>query len=586
MKRTISYVIVILMIACAAKMTAGATTEQEKKPATEASAGKREALVAAELGKYEHRVLIYDASVLSEKEKTFLHHMLGAAKIVEEINMLQINPKDLEFMAQVEKVGTENDKMLFHRNQSPWCLENEDPLCNALDCFPEKKIGWGFWPDGLDEKMFSEIEKMPNTDALLSPFTFVTKEDGKYRAVPFASYPLISDRMKKLAGHLREAAKFTDEPTLRKFLESRAKSFEEKSAFPYDASDYDWIALEGPWEVTVGPYETYKEPMRRKAQFEMYIAREEPKVGEQLAAYKSHLQEFENHFADLIGRDLYKAKKLDPRIQIRAVELIYASGDGRSPHGATVAYHLPNRGKSVEEGLYKKVILLNHMRLFTPLMQKRARVALAKDQTPLVDEWADIMNTTFHEFAHGFGAHEELPIVANGEKTTVGKALGSIETLMEELKADVASLWFIPYLTEKGLMKKDEIEKRCTTAVMHMFGLLQYALKGTYPQMAAIEVGNLMEKGALSFDPKNSRFTIHFDRIADAVDCLMKQIVTIQIKGDKAAALALRERYVKKLGEEQFEFQPLLKEPLTKLKAAFDKAKLKSFAIDYEVIGL
>jgi len=554
--------------------------------ATPAQERMREALVATELARYEHRILTYDASKLSEKEKTFLRHMLDAAKIVEEINMLQINPKNLEYMAEIGEKGSNGDKMLFHRNQGPWCLESDDPLCNALSSLPQKKIGWGFWPEGMNEKVLTELERMKNTDELLGPFTFVTYEDEKFKAIPFGESPLIGGRMKQLALHLREAAKFTDEPSLRKFLNSRADAFETKSAFPYDASDFDWIAIEGPWEVTVGAYETYKEPMRKKAQFEMYVAREDPKVGGQLSEYKGHLQEFENHLADFIGKDLYKPKKLDTRIQIRAVELIKAAGDGRSPHGATVAYHLPNRGKSVDMGLYKKVMLLNHMRLFTPLMRERARVALAKEQAQLVDEWADIMNTTFHEFAHGFGAHEELPIVVDGHKTTVGKALGPIETLMEELKADVASLWFIPYLVEKGLMKKEEVEKRYTTAVMHMFGLLQYALKTTYPQMAAVEVGNLMEKGALSFDRTNERFTIRFDRMPAAIEDLMKKILAIQITGDKEAAEDLRERYVKKLGEEKYEFGPLLKEPMTKLKTAFDKAKLKSFAIDYEVTGL
>lgn len=543
-------------------------------------------LVRAELAKYEHRALTYDASVLSAKDKEFLKKMLIAATLVDEINMLQIDPQNIEYMQDVQKNGSPDDKMLFHRNQGPWCLEGDDPMCNALSSLPPKRIGWAFWPEGMNESTLGKMEKELNAADLMSPFTYVKKGNEGYLAVPYARAPVISGRMKRLAEILREAADLTDEPTLKKFLRSRAKAFETAAPFPYDASDYDWIALKGPWEVTVGPYETYKEPMRKKAQFEMYIAREDEKVGARLARYKSHLQEFENVFAAFIGRELYRAKKLDPRIQIRAVELVKAAGDGRAPHGATVAYHLPNRGRAVDEGLYKKVMLLNHMRLFTPLMQKRAKLALAVAQTGLVDEWADIMNTTFHEFAHGFGAHEELSIVVDGQRTTVGRALGSIETLMEELKADVASLWFVPYLAEKGLVEKGEIDKRYATAVMHLFGLLQYSLKGTYPQMAAVEVGNLMEHGALVYDAKTGRFTIDFEKFPPAVNDLMKKIVVIQVTGDKAGAESLRERYVKKIAENKFEFQPLLKEPMARLKAAFDKADLKSFAIDYEVTGL
>jgi hypothetical protein len=546
----------------------------------------RETLVAQELGKYEHRILAYDAAPLSEREKSFLRHMLAAAGIVEELNMLQINPHNLEYEKQIKNEGSPTDQELFHRNQCPWCLEINNPLCNALKSLPEKNIGWNFWPQGMNETLLKAFEKMPDAKSLLGPFTYVEKRDGKYKAIPFAARPLIENRMKKLARELRAAIPLTNEPSLKKFLHSRAKAFEAKSAYPYDGSDFDWIALVGPWEVTIGPYETYKEPMKQKAQFAMYIAREDQKVGRELSVFKDHLQEFEQHFADFIGSDLYKSRRLDPRIKIRPVELIYAAGDARSPHGATVAYHLPNRGKAVGEGLYKKVLLINHMKLFTPLMQKRARVALVKDEASQVDEWSDIINTMMHELAHGFGAHEELPITVDGRKTTVGKALGSWETLMEELKADVASLWFIPYLVKQKIMKPEEVEKHYATAIMHLFGLLQYSLNGTYPQMAAIETGNLMEQKALTFDVKSKRFTIHYNRIADAVESLMKKIVTIQLTGDKIAAEALRDRYVKKISDEVFEFQPILKDPMASLKQIFDQEKLKSFAIDYEVTGL
>jgi hypothetical protein len=548
---------------------------------------KRQRLVAEELNKYEHRVLVYDASSLSENDKAFLKLMLNAAKVVEEINMLQLNPENLVFQAQIKKDGTIDDEKLFHRNQCPWCLDSDEYLCNALKSLSAKQIGWGFWPEDMKEETLKELQKQPDADELLSPFTYVVKDKkGQYKAVPFVSSPVIAERVRKLASLLREAALLTEEKSLKKFLKSRARALEDDSAFPYDDSDLDWIGLSGPWEITVGPYETYKEPMKTKAQFEMYIAREDTEVGKRLFVFQNRLQDFENHLAGLIGKDLYTPRKLNPAIKIRAVELIMAAGDGRSPHGATVAYHLPNRGKAVEKGLYKKVLLVNHMKLFTPLMQKRAKLILAREQIPLVEESSDIMNTLFHELAHGFGPHEDMEITPAGKKTTVAMALGPMETLMEELKADVASLWFVPYLEEKGLMKKDDVKKRYATAVMHLLGLAQYSLKGTYAQMAAVELGNLMDKGALAFNKITGRFQINFDRFPPAVESLLKEIIMIQAKGDKTGAELLRAKYVRKLSDERYVFETGIIVPMEKVKNTFDRAGLKSFAIDYEVKGL
>lgn len=549
---------------------------------------KRQALVRAELDKFEHRVLKFDASSLSGEDKTFLKLMLQAADLVEEINMLQINAANLKYEDEVNKSGSEFDKTLFHRNQGPWCLDNDEKLCNTLKSQPPKRVGWDFWPDDMKEETLAEFERMPNARELLSPFTYVKKVGpDKYEAVPFASSPVLAEHISELSGILREASNYADGRSLRKFLRSRARAIKSQSAFPYDGSDFDWIDLKGPWEITVGPYETYKEPMKRKAQFEMYVAREDPTVNEKLKVFKSHLQDFENHFATLADEKIYKPKKLDSRIPLRAVQLIYASGDGRSPKGATIAYHLPNQGRSVDKGLYKKVFLINHMELFEPLSKKRAKLSLIPSQAKLVDGWSSVMNTTFHEFAHGFGAHRELPIVdVKGNKTTVGEALGPMGNLMEELKADVASLWFVPYLVEKGLMNKDEVGNRYASAVLHKLGLLQYALKGTYPQMAAIEVGNLMENGALTYDERKGFFTIHLGKFHEAVSSLMHRIVTIQFTGDRDGAKNLRAQCLNETGEDQFEYGTLLDRPMKRIKAAFDAAELKSFAIDYEVTGL
>ena len=74
-----------------------------------------------------------------------------------------------------------------------------------------------------------------------------------------------------------------------------------------------------------------------------------------------------------------------------------------------------------------------------------------------------------------------------------------------------------------------------------------------YSQLAAIQVGFLMDEGALSFDPEamaangkdKGAFTIHFDKLVPAADKLMAQVGAIKAKGDKAALEALVERYVK-----------------------------------------
>jgi hypothetical protein len=73
-----------------------------------------------------------------------------------------------------------------------------------------------------------------------------------------------------------------------------------------------------------------------------------------------------------------------------------------------------------------------------------------------------------------------------------------------------------------------------------------------YSQLAAMEVGFLLDSGALTFDAAataaNGRdqgaFTIDFDRLPAAVEAMMKQSGGIKATGDRSAAEELKARYV------------------------------------------
>ena len=152
--------------------------------------------------------------------------------------------------------------------------------------------------------------------------------------------------MRQLREKLEAAAGSAPAASLKKFLSSRAAAFTSLRPFPYDDSDFDWVSINGNWDVTVGPYETYKSPFQTKALFGMVIAREDGELTASLTALKREMQEMENALALLVGESIYKPRKLDKRISIRAVNVWAAFGDARHSRGAVLAYHLPPLGPS------------------------------------------------------------------------------------------------------------------------------------------------------------------------------------------------------------------------------------------------
>jgi hypothetical protein len=73
-----------------------------------------------------------------------------------------------------------------------------------------------------------------------------------------------------------------------------------------------------------------------------------------------------------------------------------------------------------------------------------------------------------------------------------------------------------------------------------------------YSQLAAIQLGYLMDQGAVTWNPDataangtdKGAFHVHADKLVAASQALMKVVGGIKARGDKAAAEALAAKYV------------------------------------------
>jgi hypothetical protein len=247
---------------------------------------------------------------------------------------------------------------------------------------------------------------------------------------------------------------------------------------------------------------------------------------------------------------------------------------------------LPNRGPSVDEGLYKKVILVSHMEAFEPIMAARARLVLDADQAALASGPEATLDTAFHEFAHGIGAYDELTITVDGEETTVGEALTDLTTLFEEEKADIVGLWLMERQRAAGEVSDEQAARWYVTHVMHIFGLLQYSLQGVYPRMVAIQLGHFMDRGAITYDEPTGHFRIDLDRMPEATRDLAQQVARIQLSGDRDAAAALQARYVLREDGETYSLVPALAGPVEAMQERFRGAGIRSVNMRYDVTGL
>jgi cell division septation protein DedD len=549
----------------------------------------RQAAIKQELERYVDQTLVFSGKELAPRDQGLLAKLVEAAALVDELNLIQTSPKLIELRQRVREKGNAEERRLFERNHGPWCLESDDVRCNALRSQPPRIRGVYAWPEDLGEADLAKLRSEPNARELLSPYTLVRRKGSGFEAIPFAKDPELAPRLRKLSALLTVAEGFAEEPALKAFLRARARDLLSPSAFPYDESDLDWVKVKGRFEVVVGPYETSRDPHGLKARFGLYVGLEDAALGAELASYREALQVMENALAKLVGPRVYKARKLDPETSIRAVQLILAAGDARLSRGAVVSLHLPNRGKAAEQRLSKKILLVNQMRAFSSVMKERAKLVLDRELEPHVNEDASILNSMFHELCHSFGAHDaleiSLPKAKGAGKTTVAAALGDLAPLMEEVKAQILSLWLTHETQKRFKLSEATLRQRMTTAFLHLLSLLQLDAERPPQQAAAVLLASLLDAKALRYDDGSGRFAIVWKGWPKALRELSKKVATLQLTGDREGAEKLIANALAKRGN-GYLYAEKVDRPRLRAKELFQTAGLRGISLSYAVKDL
>jgi len=480
-------------------------------------------------------VLRVDTSKLSPGDRNALVKLIQAARVVNHIFLQQIwsgNPAlDNKLRQDTSALGKARLEY-FLLNKGPWSDLDEHKA--FLADVPERKpLGANFYPANMTREQFESWAKTLSPEARAQAegfFTVIrpgalngTTADGKLRAVPY------SDEYKAdlaiCAQDLRDAAKATDNATLKHFLDTRAAAFLSND---YYASDVAWMDLDAPLDITIGPYETYNdEVFGYKAAFEAYINIRDDAETAKLKFFGDHMQEVEDN---LPIDAKYRNKKIGALSPIRVVNQIFAAGDG--DHGVqTAAYNLPNDERVVHEKGSKRVMLKNVQEAkFQSTLQPIAKTVLTPAAQPALHFDSFFTHILAHEMSHGIGPHQ---ITVNARATTPRAELKELYSAIEEAKADVLGLYMLQHFFDRGYLKHDEMALY-TTFLASSFRTLRFGLNEAHGKGMALQFNYLADKGA--FVHKGNAWEVDAAKIRGGVRDLAHDLLTIEATGDYAGA--------------------------------------------------
>ncbi len=495
----------------------------------------------------------------SAEDRAIVEHIERAAAIVERLYARQGGVLGMD--AEIAAADTIS-KMVFFRNQGPWCVaprtENQ-PICNALPGQPKHLSG--LYPMALqaDPKFCEVLARQKNGAALTGHFSVVVegKTKGSYQAVPYAV--AYRDDMEAVAKELEGAAKVittADEQPFAAYLTAAAGAFRTND---WEAADVAWLAMGNAgsrWYLRIGPDEVYHDPCALKAGFHVTFAR----IDQSSTTWRQRLEpvkgEMEAALAKLAGAP-YRARDVQFKLP-DFIEIVLNAGNARPPHGATIGQSLPNWGKVADAGgrtvamtnLYRDadsdaIFLAQTAALFCPATQG----LVSADPAP------GLMSTVLHEAAHNLGPAHDYQVKGKTDDAAFG---GPLASMMEELKAQTAALYFAEWLVGKGLIARADADAAHVRDVAWAFGHVargMYTGSGApkaYSQLAAIQLGTLHAAGVLTWradvtaanGTDRGCFDVDLKTWAPAVDKLAVRVLRAKARADKQDALAMKAAYV------------------------------------------
>lgn len=479
-----------------------------------------------------------DISFLPENEKRALAKLIAASRYMDEIFLRQVS---LENPAIKKALASRHDELgkqaaaYFDISYGVWDRldEHEAPFINAATRPP----GAGFYPRDITKEEFeSYLEAHPEqAESLKSLYTIVQRKDSNFVAIDYSV--AYQEWLYPAAQLLKDAANLTENESLKDFLTKRADAFYSNE---YRESDIAWMDLDSPVEITIGPYENYEDKLfSYKTAFTSFVTVTDPLESQKLARFKSELPAMESN---LPIPEKMKNLNRGTESPIRVADEILKAGDARAGV-QTIAYNLPNDEVVREQKGSKKVLLRNVIAAkYEKILRPIADSLIVDEQLQYVTTKAFNTETLFHELSHGLGPGK---IVLDGRETEVRLELKDLYTPVEEAKADIMGVYNVLFLLDKNMFETSMRNEIAVTYLAGLFRGIRFGIAEAHGKGNALQLGYMLEKGALLYNEDTGKFAVNFDTFENWVRELVQDLCILQATGDYTGTAAMLEKYAK-----------------------------------------
>lgn len=559
----------MLIVACGTKPSKPVVVADAAPPAAAPKLTLTGAWTTAEtqpiVDKTQTITLAPDLSALSAGERACLARLLEVGGIMQELYEEQRHVDAAAARALVagldDSPQAQQLKTLYRLFQGPIAntLDNKRvPFLGVAPIAPGKQVyPWGIEAAELDAFIAQHPEQK---EALLAPRTVVRRADAAtiaadlatlvrhpvldtlhpglrarleaLRAAPAGLYALpysvaYADRLVRAHALLAEAADAVeaDDPEFAGYLRNRGRDL---LSDDYESGDAAWVT--GNFRrlnAQIGSYETYDDELHGAKTFfstSILLLRADETAAVRKAL--GGLQAFEDSLP------LTTHKKVREQIPVGVYDVIADFGQARGGNTASI---LPNEAYLARR--YGRTILMRANIIRDPDsrgdVDRAWRAAVSAAHADELTGDGDFHRTLWHELGHYLGV----------DSADDGRSLGDAADLLEEMKADLVSLFIADALRAQGYYDAAALRAVQAAGVRRVLQNNRPRRDQPYQTMQLMQWNFFLAKGLLRFEPATGTLAIDYQRYHAVVGELLAQVLAIQAKADKAAADAFITRY-------------------------------------------
>lgn len=492
---------------------------------------------------------------LEEGDKQALKHLVKAAYILDDVYLKQDNKNNIAFRNFLESEKKNGNycadlaMILFKAQKGIHAVDSEANKISLLKD-DEELLGKAIYPDDLKVEEFHNIlinmlkdGKQDEVSKILNQRTVVKRDGDELKAVDYTEE--FKEEFQKAAEELDFAAEVSTNEEFNKFLKLQALALRRADATLDAYADKKWATLQDtPLEFTI-TRENYEDEMtgtvveneelnRRLNNkkitpvpkdflgFRVGIVNKEGT--EKLLEIKKYLPELakEMPFAEEYEQNISQCLD-DVKQTMVDVDLVAVMGDvGAWRGGITLAENLPNDDKlSLTMGGGRRNVYHRQIRAVSDWdkLQQRLDATLEKELHQFYENEADHWFTIGHENAHSLGPKEGT------------EALGKYKSIIEENKADMASLAMLDKLVELGMYTEFQKQQIVTTFVADNFLKAKPSLSQAHRVRSVMQTKYLLDNGAIKVD-KEGFIHINYEKVIPAARKMLEEIIRVQLSKD------------------------------------------------------